>query len=202
MSTSSANTPGRERGPNEVFCRNCGEIIDEKAEICPSCGVRQRAPPKSSVDSAVDDILQGGNPFVAAVLSALFPGLGQIYNRELERGLVFIVATIGAAISTLLFVGFILFPAVWLFSIYDAYTRAELRAEALRAEEHAHEVPVAPAVETDGPELIETESSAVAEGDTETGAETEEETGEVDEDAELEDEETDAASEREDETAT
>lgn len=148
--SSPSDTPSRERGPHELFCRNCGDVIDSEAEICPSCGVRQRPPPKSSVDSAVDDLLEGGNPFVAALLSALFPGLGQIYNRELERGLVFVVATIVAAFSTLVFVGFLLFPAVWLFAIYDAYTRAELRAEALRAEAHANELPVseATAVET------------------------------------------------------
>ncbi|KAB1192322.1 zinc ribbon domain-containing protein [Haloferax sp. MBLA0076] len=201
----STETPGRERGQNEVFCRNCGAVIDEKAEICPSCGVRQRPPPKSSVDSAVDSLLEGGNPFVAALLSALFPGLGQIYNRELERGLVFIIATIVAAISTLVFVGFILFPAVWLYAIYDAYTRAELRAEALRAEEHAHEVPVADVVETTkseaaesesepedaGPIRVETESTETAEDVTEMDAE-----AEVDTEAEADTEtETDIESE-------
>ena len=28
-------------GPNEVYCIECGEIIRERAEICPECGVRQ-----------------------------------------------------------------------------------------------------------------------------------------------------------------
>lgn len=28
-------------GPDEVYCIECGEIIREKAEICPECGVRQ-----------------------------------------------------------------------------------------------------------------------------------------------------------------
>lgn len=27
-----------------MFCRNCGKEIDDKAEICPHCGVRQTAP--------------------------------------------------------------------------------------------------------------------------------------------------------------
>jgi TM2 domain-containing membrane protein YozV len=26
---------------NEKYCRKCGEIIDDEAEICPECGVRQ-----------------------------------------------------------------------------------------------------------------------------------------------------------------
>lgn len=28
-------------GPDEVYCIECGEIIRERAEICPECGVRQ-----------------------------------------------------------------------------------------------------------------------------------------------------------------
>lgn len=28
-----------EKGPNEIYCQACGEIIKERAEICPHCGV-------------------------------------------------------------------------------------------------------------------------------------------------------------------
>ncbi|RDZ43706.1 zinc ribbon domain-containing protein [Haloferax sp. Atlit-10N] len=148
MSSPSADDSTRERGPDEVFCRDCGAVIDARAEICPECGVRQRDPPKSSVDSALDDLLEGGNPFVAAVLSAIFPGLGQLYNRELERGLVFAVGFIVASVSVMVFIGFLLAPAVWLYSVYDAYTRAELRAEELQREadrEHETEISVSEA---------------------------------------------------------
>ncbi|EMA44481.1 SHOCT domain-containing protein [Halococcus saccharolyticus] len=30
----------RERSPDEVFCRHCGEAIKMRAEVCPHCGVR------------------------------------------------------------------------------------------------------------------------------------------------------------------
>lgn len=30
----------REKGPDEVFCRSCGEPIKRAAELCPECGVR------------------------------------------------------------------------------------------------------------------------------------------------------------------
>lgn len=109
-------------GPDEVYCRDCGAVISERAEICPSCGVRQRDPPSSTLD----DVLAGGNPAVAAALSALLPGLGQLYNRELERGLAFLVGSMLAAFSVVLFgLGLILYPAVWLYAIYDAYRGAE-----------------------------------------------------------------------------
>ena len=129
MSESSAPSD-RERGPDEVFCRNCGAIISDRAEICPECGVRQRPPPQSTLDSAVDDLLNGGNPFVAAVLSAVFPGLGQLYNRELEKGLAIVVAGVVAALSTVILVGLVLYPVVWIYAIYDAYKVADAQSTA------------------------------------------------------------------------
>lgn len=128
--TDSADDPADRRpAQGEVFCRDCGAIISDRAEICPECGIRQRPPPQSSLESTLDDLLAGGNPFVAALLSALFPGLGQLYNRELERGLAFVVASLVALFSALALVGFVLFPAIWVYSIYDAYTRAERPSE-------------------------------------------------------------------------
>ena len=131
MSEPSDRSADRERGPNEAFCRNCGAVISDRAEICPECGVRQRPPPQSAVDSAVDDLFQGGNPFVAAVLSALFPGLGQLYNRELEKGLVIVVAGLVAALSMVILVGFVLYPVVWVYAIYDAYKVADAQSTAV-----------------------------------------------------------------------
>jgi TM2 domain-containing membrane protein YozV len=131
MSASSERPSDRERGPGEAFCRDCGAIISDRAEICPECGVRQRPPPQSTLDSAVDDLVNGGNPFVAAVLSALVPGVGQFYNRELEKGLVLLVAGVVAAFSTIVLVGFVLYPAVVLYAIYDAYTVAEAQSAAV-----------------------------------------------------------------------
>ncbi|WP_415379042.1 TM2 domain-containing protein [Halosimplex sp. TS25] len=40
-STGASASGTREKGPGEKFCAECGAIINEKAEICPECGVRQ-----------------------------------------------------------------------------------------------------------------------------------------------------------------
>lgn len=32
-----------QRGPDEVFCTECGAVIKERAEVCPECGVRQQS---------------------------------------------------------------------------------------------------------------------------------------------------------------
>lgn len=122
--------PARTRpGHDEVFCRDCGAVINEDAEICPTCGLRQRDRPGNSVESLLNDLTEGGNPFVAAAFSVLLPGLGQIYNRELQKGIAVIVASLIALASVVAFVGIVLYPAVWLYAIYDAYNVAERQSD-------------------------------------------------------------------------
>lgn len=41
---------------DEKYCSECGEIIKEKAEICPNCGVRQQSAPKKSKYSQNEDV--------------------------------------------------------------------------------------------------------------------------------------------------
>ncbi|QLD85155.1 zinc ribbon domain-containing protein [Natronomonas halophila] len=107
-----------------VYCRECGSEIRRAAEICPECGVRQRSPPSSP---AVESLLDGRNPLIAAVLSAVFPGLGHIYAREIDMGFFFAVAFVLAVLSLTVFIGFVLVPAIWLYAMYDAAKSAERR---------------------------------------------------------------------------
>ena len=106
MSTELAN--------DEVFCRDCGEVINERAEICPECGIRQK-----------DTEPQGGgdkDSGIAAVASFLVPGLGQVYNGQIAKGIIAGVITIGLAITV---VGLIIAAPIWLWLVYDAYKVAE-----------------------------------------------------------------------------
>jgi TM2 domain-containing membrane protein YozV len=102
------------------YCSNCGNQIDEMAEICPSCGVRQAGAVRYH-----ETIYQLKNPGVAAVLSALFVGLGQIYNGEIAKGLMFMVAYFISILLVFLLIGFITTPILWIFGIYDAYDTAK-----------------------------------------------------------------------------
>lgn len=111
-----------------VYCRECGAAIRRAAEICPECGVRQRPPPSSA---AVEGLLDGRNPLIAALLSALFPGLGHVYARDIDTGLFFAVSFLLAVLSLLVAIGFVLVPAIWLYAVYDAAKAAERRDEAL-----------------------------------------------------------------------
>jgi TM2 domain-containing membrane protein YozV len=110
----------------EVYCRDCGAVISEKAEICPECGVRQQSP-DNSLDGLIEVLTNGENPFVAAVYSAILPGIGQFYNREPAKGAAIIVASFVAVLSMLALVGFVLYPAIWLYAVYDAYVVADGR---------------------------------------------------------------------------
>jgi len=65
------------------------------------------------------------NEGLAAVLSFFIPGLGQIYNGQIGKGIVvfFLFAIFAASIALL--IGFILAPVFWIWNIYDAYSTAK-----------------------------------------------------------------------------
>jgi TM2 domain-containing membrane protein YozV len=65
------------------------------------------------------------DPGVAALLSVFVTGLGQIYNEEIGKGLLFmIIQAINVALMALL-IGFITFPILWVWAIWDAKVTAE-----------------------------------------------------------------------------
>lgn len=100
------------------YCSNCGSQIDANAEICPECGVRQ------TMEHTQQQIYHQKNSGIAAVLSFLFVGLGQIYNGEIAKGLIFIVCGIICICLTLVYIGYIFYLILWIFGIYDAYSTA------------------------------------------------------------------------------
>lgn len=103
------------------FCVNCGAKIDVKAEICPKCGVRVAPPPAPLRGEYVERKSSG----IAAVLSFLFVGLGQIYNGEIGKGILFIIIGVICVLTVFVLIGFILYPLFWIYNIYDAYDTAK-----------------------------------------------------------------------------
>lgn len=97
------------------YCVKCGYgIKDKSTEICPKCGVRVMYRPTNNKST-----------ILAAVLSFFIPGLGQIYDGKVGRGIsFFIVICILYALYFLIFpllIGFLL----WIYCIYDAYRIAK-----------------------------------------------------------------------------
>lgn len=61
---------------------------------------------------------------IAAVLSFLIPGLGQIYNGELMKGIMFVILAMVFGILSIILIGIPLYVILWVYAIYDAYNTA------------------------------------------------------------------------------
>ncbi|WP_203363729.1 hypothetical protein [Bacillus sp. REN10] len=64
------------------------------------------------------------NPGVAAVLSFFWSGLGQIYNGQIVKGILLMVWQALNAALMAVFIGYLIYPIVWIFGIFDAYRTA------------------------------------------------------------------------------
>jgi TM2 domain-containing membrane protein YozV len=65
------------------------------------------------------------NPVLAAVLSFFIPGLGQIYNGQTKKGLIFLGVDLLDTILTPFGIGIITGLAVAVYAAWDAYKNAE-----------------------------------------------------------------------------
>jgi TM2 domain-containing membrane protein YozV len=78
------------------------------AEICPECGIEKTRGKRKS-------------PLLSALLSLIIPGLGQVYAGDLLRGFA-LLAGLGISLCLMaLIIGFLTFPAIWIFAVIDAY---------------------------------------------------------------------------------
>lgn len=50
-----------EKSPSTKYCKDCGSLINVKAEICPKCGVRQ--------ESSLQSLSSNKNRLVAAIVA-------------------------------------------------------------------------------------------------------------------------------------
>ncbi|WP_332691495.1 hypothetical protein [Halalkalibacter lacteus] len=65
------------------------------------------------------------NAGLAAVLSALWCGLGQIYNGQIGKGIAFMIIQFINALLMFIIIGFITYPIMWIWGMVDAYRHAE-----------------------------------------------------------------------------
>jgi len=65
------------------------------------------------------------NPGVAAVVSFFITGLGQIYNGQIAKGVVFIIIQAINVLLMYVLIGFITCPLFWIWGMVDAYRTAE-----------------------------------------------------------------------------
>jgi TM2 domain-containing membrane protein YozV len=72
-----------------IQCPECATQISDVAASCPSCGYPLRAP----IAKAPVLVSEGRkwSPGVAAVLSLVIPGAGQMYKGEVAKGLIWLL---------------------------------------------------------------------------------------------------------------
>lgn len=73
------------------------------------------------------------NAILAAVLSFIIPGLGEIYVGKMMMGIILVIVAIllSVIINMVTAYAWILYIVVWLYAIYDSYTSAKATATSL-----------------------------------------------------------------------
>ena len=135
------------------ICPLCGTENEESARFCKECNEPLHTPAADKKNKEInrEDQIQENNkgrissidnqppkfyknPSVATILSFFFMGLGQIYNGQIGKGILFIVLY---GISAALFfvgVGFITTPILWIWGMVDANNSAKRINEKLANE--------------------------------------------------------------------
>lgn len=108
------------------YCSNCAAEIDINAEICPKCGVRQMNYNPSSSEK---------NVWVAVLLSLLIVGLGHFYLGLPKKGALLLIITVICWVLIAVFIGFVLYPLVLIYGVYDVYKSAVAISEGRHVED-------------------------------------------------------------------
>lgn len=104
------------------FCSNCGFEMNNNVKFCPECGTPISGVPQTNNAQTVR--YSNKSPALAAILSFLIIGLGQVYLGLTKKGIILFVLAIISGILTLFVIGFILWLLVWVYAIYDGYNSA------------------------------------------------------------------------------
>ncbi|MCL2549958.1 MAG: hypothetical protein FWE78_03360 [Methanimicrococcus sp.] len=108
------------------FCSNCGEpAAGPDANVCTNCGKPLHMTQTESVSNENYQNYENyqnanQNLVLAAVLSFVWPGLGQLYNGKFGKGILF-TACYWIGLCILFIPGLI----VWIYAMWDAYKEAE-----------------------------------------------------------------------------
>lgn len=97
-----------------MICKYCKTEIDDNAAVCPNC-------------QNVVDRQKASNPVIAAILSVLITGVGQMYAGKFKKGLLFFGLQLMFGFLVIFTIGLSLIPyaILWAYAIYDAYKTAK-----------------------------------------------------------------------------
>ena len=74
------------------------------------------------------------NPSIATILSFFYMGLGQIYNGQIGKGIVFIILYGISVALMFVVIGFVTTPILWIWGMVDANNSAKKINEKLATE--------------------------------------------------------------------
>lgn len=105
-------------------CPNCSGPIDPRAMVCPRCGLPTPTAIAGQAGAAMLTMNRKSTG-VALLLSVLWPGAGQIYVGRFGQGAAFMFGSLLAAVLMLVLIGFLIYPALLIWSMIDAYKATE-----------------------------------------------------------------------------
>jgi|GEM_PF-4062958 len=103
-----------------AYCRSCGAPLPANATACARCGQGVVAH-DAAVAEALTLAASLKSPGLAAVLSLIVPGAGQVYAGHVARGVAFFVAAVISWVLIFFLIGFILLPVVAIGGAVDAH---------------------------------------------------------------------------------
>ncbi len=125
-----------------MYCNNCGNKMNENQAFCSGCGNRAGMGGMGMPGPTHVIQVREKSTGIAAILSLVWAGLGQLYVGKIGRGIglmilhffmIFILATVvlastifagigGALIGGTVFIG--VWVAIWVWNIFDAHKLA------------------------------------------------------------------------------
>ena len=116
------------------FCSNCGFEMPKASKFCPECGTpAERGPPVMNTTTIV--VPSNKSSGLAALLSFLIIGLGQVYLGLTKKGIILFLLAIISGVLMMVLIGWITWLLVWGYAIYDAYNSCEKMKKGIEVED-------------------------------------------------------------------
>ena len=116
------------------FCSNCGFEMPKASKFCPECGTTaERVPPVMNTTTIV--VPSNKSSGLAALVSFLIIGLGQVYLGLTKKGIILFLLAIISGVLMMVLIGWITWLLVWGYAIYDAYNSCEKMKKGIEVED-------------------------------------------------------------------
>ena len=112
-------------GPNPGRVDQPPVQFQQPGQLQPWQAAQQQPMPMPYPPMQPAPMIKPKNPGVAAVLSFLIPGVGQLMNGDIGLGILMMILTGLAYASLFILIGFVLVPGMYIWSILQAYSKAK-----------------------------------------------------------------------------